>query len=322
MAFLPEKWARWEETSLLPAGEKKAPHRLHVGELLAWSNRLALYGGWPKLTRQGCILPSFSVVAFPWWSEEEVSDTRTRCLSHCPSLLNQSSSTEKQTRKKILVKKILFFSPLLPRPPSRFTSMEEQTSTVLRHVDELVAVSLTLRALTEVEHNWHKIFLSSPFPCLFPPECWNSGFCTRPSIRLATYVFAYASPFLLQDIAKTRHASSTLDWNGNHSTGPEEIQNFYMNFVPLTKHEIESYDCQQLPGLDCFSFVVNITGQVIIQHNKKKFIHNLIIIKGDQVCYSFYLLSVTVISLFLFELYFHFSFIFSDLIDLFHFYFL
>jgi len=78
-----------------------------------------------------------------------------------------------------------------------------------------------------------------------------------PSIEIATraadyftrlYYAAYDSDTRVVDLPKFYRESSSLLWNGKPIQGLDDLQRFIQN-MPPTKHELQSFDCQPVPGL-------------------------------------------------------------------------
>lgn len=53
--------------------------------------------------------------------------------------------------------------------------------------------------------------------------------------------------FALQTVPKFYRESSTMNWNGTTLAGAEAIGVFLAK-MPLSKHDIQSYDCHAIPG--------------------------------------------------------------------------
>ncbi|KAF5352724.1 hypothetical protein D9756_005878 [Leucocoprinus leucothites] len=92
----------------------------------------------------------------------------------------------------------------------------------------------------------------------------------RQDIEIATraadhftrlYYAAYDSDARLADLPKFYRESSSLLWNGKPFQGLDDLQRLIQD-MPMTKHEIQSFDCQPVPGTSPPSLLVIVSGNV------------------------------------------------------------
>ncbi|XP_006454166.1 hypothetical protein AGABI2DRAFT_147534 [Agaricus bisporus var. bisporus H97] len=92
----------------------------------------------------------------------------------------------------------------------------------------------------------------------------------RQDIEIATraadhftrlYYAAYDSDTRLADLPKFYRESSSLLWNGRPSQGPDGLTQLIKN-MPSTKHDVQSFDCQPVPGTSPPSLLVIVSGNV------------------------------------------------------------
>lgn len=65
------------------------------------------------------------------------------------------------------------------------------------------------------------------------------------------YYSTYDSATRIDDLPKFYRANSSLTWNGNPYQGSEGVQEL-MKGMPITKHEVQSFDCHPIPGASIF----------------------------------------------------------------------
>ncbi|KXN88873.1 NTF2-related export protein 1, partial [Leucoagaricus sp. SymC.cos] len=75
------------------------------------------------------------------------------------------------------------------------------------------------------------------------------------------YYAAYDSDTRLADLPKFYRESSSLLWNGKPFQGLDDLRQLIQN-MPMTKHEIQSFDCQPVPGTSPPSLLVIVSGNV------------------------------------------------------------
>lgn len=85
----------------------------------------------------------------------------------------------------------------------------------------------------------------------FLPNLMNSY-----SIEIATraadqftrlYYSAYDSPNRIADLPNFYRPTSAMTWNGNPFAGAEGVKDL-ISRMPSTKHEVQCFDCQPIPG--------------------------------------------------------------------------
>ncbi|KAI0076054.1 NTF2-like protein [Panus rudis PR-1116 ss-1] len=76
------------------------------------------------------------------------------------------------------------------------------------------------------------------------------------------YYSTYDSPTRVDDLPAFYRASSSLTWNGNPYQGAEGVREL-LSKMPVTKHEIQSFDCHPIPGSQPPSLLVTVSGTVI-----------------------------------------------------------
>ncbi|KZP28791.1 NTF2-like protein [Athelia psychrophila] len=79
---------------------------------------------------------------------------------------------------------------------------------------------------------------------------------TRNDIEISTraadhftrlYYSTYDSAARIDDLPKFYRPSSSLTWNGNPYQGAEGVREL-MAGMPITKHDVQSFDCHPIPG--------------------------------------------------------------------------
>lgn len=102
----------------------------------------------------------------------------------------------------------------------------------------------------------------------------NTTTLTRNDIEIATraadhftrlYYSTYDSPTRVDDLPKFYRPSSSLTWNGKPYQGSDGVKELIQN-MPITKHEVQSFDCHPIPGSQPPSLLVTVSGNV--QHGR------------------------------------------------------
>jgi len=97
---------------------------------------------------------------------------------------------------------------------------------------------------------------------------------TRNDIEIATraadhftriYYTTYDSATRVDDLPKFYRPSSSLTWNGKPYQGSKGVKELIEN-MPVTKHEVQSFDCHPIPGSQPPSLLVTVSGNV--QHGR------------------------------------------------------
>ncbi|KAG5647690.1 hypothetical protein DXG03_008413 [Asterophora parasitica] len=76
------------------------------------------------------------------------------------------------------------------------------------------------------------------------------------------YYSAYDSNTRLNDLPQFYRSSSSLVWNGKPFQGSEGLRELIQK-MPVTKHEVQSFDCHPIPGTSPPSLLVSVSGSVI-----------------------------------------------------------
>jgi len=93
---------------------------------------------------------------------------------------------------------------------------------------------------------------------------------TRDDIEIATraadqftrlYYSTYDSPTRVMDLPKFYRSSSAISWNGNPFAGAEGIRDL-LNDTPITKHDVQCFDCQPILGSQPPNLLVTVSGTV------------------------------------------------------------
>lgn len=61
------------------------------------------------------------------------------------------------------------------------------------------------------------------------------------------YYSAYDSPSRITDLPNFYRPTSAMTWNGNPFTGAEGVKDL-ISRMPSTKHDVQCFDCQPIPG--------------------------------------------------------------------------
>ncbi|KIM88915.1 hypothetical protein PILCRDRAFT_3078 [Piloderma croceum F 1598] len=97
---------------------------------------------------------------------------------------------------------------------------------------------------------------------------------TRNDIEIATraadhftrlYYTAYDSATRVEDLPKFYRPSSSLTWNGKPYQGSDGVKELIQG-MPITKHDVQSFDCHPIPGSQPPSLLVTVSGNV--QHGR------------------------------------------------------
>jgi len=97
---------------------------------------------------------------------------------------------------------------------------------------------------------------------------------TRNDIEIATraadhftrlYYTTYDSSTRVEDLPKFYRPSSSLTWNGKPYQGSDGVKELIQG-MPITKHEVQSFDCHPIPGSQPPSLLVTVSGNV--QHGR------------------------------------------------------
>ncbi|KAG6919028.1 hypothetical protein DXG01_009738 [Tephrocybe rancida] len=75
------------------------------------------------------------------------------------------------------------------------------------------------------------------------------------------YYKAYDSNNRLNDLPQFYRQSSSLVWNGKPFQGATGIREL-LEKMPVTKHDIQSFDCHPIPGTSPPSLLVSVSGSV------------------------------------------------------------
>ncbi|KAG9044047.1 hypothetical protein FS837_008841 [Tulasnella sp. UAMH 9824] len=85
-------------------------------------------------------------------------------------------------------------------------------------------------------------------------------------LRLYYNAHDSTAQFRKENVPRFYRAQSTCNWNGNALVGPDQIQGFWAG-KPLSKHEIQSYDCHPIPGSSSdtrpASLLITVSGIVV-----------------------------------------------------------
>ncbi|KAF9786883.1 NTF2-like protein [Thelephora terrestris] len=93
---------------------------------------------------------------------------------------------------------------------------------------------------------------------------------TRDDIEIATraadqftrlYYSTYDSPARTIDLPKFYRPSSAITWNGNPFAGANGIRELLAD-TPITKHEVQCFDCHPIPGSQPPNLLVTVSGTV------------------------------------------------------------
>ncbi|KAF5385089.1 hypothetical protein D9615_001204 [Tricholomella constricta] len=75
------------------------------------------------------------------------------------------------------------------------------------------------------------------------------------------YYSTYDSNTRLNDLPQFYRPSSSLVWNGKPFQGASGLREL-MEKMPVTKHEVQSFDCHPIPGTSPPSLLVSVSGSV------------------------------------------------------------
>jgi NTF2-related export protein 1/2 len=93
-------------------------------------------------------------------------------------------------------------------------------------------------------------------------SCMALPYHFTSSIEIATraadqftrlYYSAYDSPNRITDLPNFYRPTSAVTWNGNPFTGADGVKDI-ISTMPNTKHEVQCFDCQPIPGISSFSY--------------------------------------------------------------------
>ena len=93
-------------------------------------------------------------------------------------------------------------------------------------------------------------------PPSISPAIYSNTFLHHLSIEIATraaehftriYYAAYDSDTRLADLPHFYRPSSSLTWNGKPFQGIDGLKQLVLK-MPMTKHEVQSFDCHPIPG--------------------------------------------------------------------------
>ncbi|KAH9849196.1 NTF2-like protein [Lenzites betulinus] len=76
------------------------------------------------------------------------------------------------------------------------------------------------------------------------------------------YYTTYDSPTRISDLPNFYRPNSALTWNGRPFEGVEGVREL-VSGIPVTKHEVQSFDCHPIPGSQPPSLLVTASGTVI-----------------------------------------------------------
>ena len=91
-----------------------------------------------------------------------------------------------------------------------------------------------------------------------------------PSIEIATraadhftriYYATYDSDTRLADLPQFYRPSSSLTWNGKPFQGADGLRQL-IETMPMTKHDVQSFDCHPIPGTQPPSLLITVSGNV------------------------------------------------------------
>jgi len=97
---------------------------------------------------------------------------------------------------------------------------------------------------------------------------------TRDDIEIATraadqftrlYYSAYDSPNRITNLPNFYRPTSAMTWNGNPFAGADGVKEL-ISSMPSTKHEVQCFDCQPIPGNQPPHLIVTVSG--IVTHGK------------------------------------------------------
>ncbi|CAL1694634.1 unnamed protein product [Somion occarium] len=76
------------------------------------------------------------------------------------------------------------------------------------------------------------------------------------------YYATYDSSTRVDDLPKFYRASSAVVWNGTPYQGSDGVRDL-LSRMPITRHEVQSFDCHPIPGSQPPSLLVTVSGTVI-----------------------------------------------------------
>ncbi|EMD42248.1 hypothetical protein CERSUDRAFT_110774 [Gelatoporia subvermispora B] len=94
---------------------------------------------------------------------------------------------------------------------------------------------------------------------------------TKNDIEIATraadhftrlYYATYDSATRVDDLPKLYRPSSALVWNGKPFQGSDGVRKL-LSGMPITKHDVQSFDCHPIPGSQPPSLMVIVSGTVV-----------------------------------------------------------
>ncbi|KAI9508348.1 NTF2-like protein, partial [Russula earlei] len=75
------------------------------------------------------------------------------------------------------------------------------------------------------------------------------------------YYSAYDSPTRVDDLPNFYRANSAVNWNGNPYEGAQGVREL-ISKTPKTQHEVQSFDCHPIPGVQPPSLLITVSGNV------------------------------------------------------------
>ncbi|KZT08747.1 NTF2-like protein [Laetiporus sulphureus 93-53] len=75
------------------------------------------------------------------------------------------------------------------------------------------------------------------------------------------YYSTYDSPTRVDDLPNFYRPSSALTWNGTPYQGSEGVRKL-ISSMPITKHEVQSFDCHPIPGSQPPNLLITVSGTV------------------------------------------------------------
>ncbi|TFK77456.1 NTF2-like protein [Pluteus cervinus] len=76
------------------------------------------------------------------------------------------------------------------------------------------------------------------------------------------YYNTYDSKTRLSELPKLYRPTSSLTWNGKPYQGVDGVQDL-ISQMPVSKHEVQSFDCHPIPGTSPPSLLVTVSGNVV-----------------------------------------------------------